>query len=486
MTGSQFEVHRLFLVPLTPIHVGGGEEAKLLPENYRLRNGMVERLNLRSVLTRMSDGEREQWLKNMGRDVQSAIPHIQARADDGDILERIEISPESEEEISSKGQDGLRLNQIDAFFRSAGQPTIPGTSIKGALRTAWAAYCAGKFSTQQRLPDLQEWRNVLTLKQRAQYAARSIEDIFNLKSDQHTQDSDPFRDLSVADVGLPVEATRIDRVKSWKRNRGKRSGEDGYGFSKSGQIHRERLRAVSDGGSPPPILRIEIGLRRTAFRRVNDRKRPDPERVPSDLSVLLRSLEAHHSPLWTREVEEKFFAGSAGQRMRQALALFEHLVRDKKDPDAALIRIGWAGHAEAKSIAQLRRVERPQSKGEGRYAKEGTSRHVVDLKGHPVSFGWALLVREECWKKPAKWLSPPVTVPHPGVKRPLASSGAKAETALGQVLRYQKGQRVRLTDGEIVTLEEDVTEAAKPSDEVQSLLGNDIEPIKISDIEGPA
>ncbi|WP_136646405.1 type III-A CRISPR-associated RAMP protein Csm5 [Tabrizicola sp. YIM 78059] len=496
MTGAQFITHRLVLVPLTPIHIGGGEEARLLPQDYRLRGGHAERIDLRAVLARLSERERAAWIADMARAsgdaLQNVLRSVQGKAGPSEVIERIPISAESAREVDLAGEGQGRRNQIDAFFRAGGRPCLPGSSLKGALRTAWAAEMARRNRTPQ-LPRLEEWRNKHK-NERARIAADMVANLFAIAQRQLAQDTDPFRDVEVADAPLPEGATRIDPVATWKRGRPAPGGGPApFGFATVGQMHRERMRSVADGGAPP-VVGITLGLRDGTIAKEaaakDAAKRPKPDRVPDGLSALLAALEAHHAPLWQREVNKTFFDGPAGDRLRQSLDLFSSLPRGGDAPQAALVRIGWAAHAEAKSLAGLRRIERPQARGADRFAAEGSTRHVVNLAGHPLPFGWALLVRAEAWdaQAPRAWLDPPAARPTPvagGGTRGAAPAGPRAQTALGQQLRFRKGQKVMI-DGEEATLLEDVTAAMKPGDSVRVSLDGDIETVKVSSIQGPA
>lgn len=454
-----FATTPMVLIPLTPIHVGGGDEVQLQPEDYRLRDGVVERLSTRAILARLGEAERQRWLADMARDMASAIRNLQGKAEAADILERIAIAPASARELDPSNRS--RRNQIDAFFRTGGCPVLPGSSLKGLLRTAWLAHCAAHFGAP-----------------RSKDARHLAEELFALAPGKSAQDTDPFRDVAVIDAPLPEGATRIDPVQTWKRSPPRGRAARTYGFESLGQMHRERTRSVADGGAPP-VIALEIGLRR--HRGGDPQKRPRPERIPDDIPALLAALEAHHAPLWHHEVEEKFFAGDPGTRLRAALNLFNGLSRSGADPDAALVRLGWASHAEAKSLPQVRRIERPQAKGPGRFATEGSARHVINLNGQPLPFGWALLIRADRWQAPTRWLDPVAQAPIP------SSGGAaspQATSALGQQLRFAKGQQVWV-DGEKGTLLDDVTQGAMDSNEVRLRYDGESgwEIIKIKDIE---
>jgi len=376
MSGAQYEQEDFILVPLTPIHVGGGEEAQLLPEDYRLKGDVLELVSARAVLATQESKTREQMIVALKRDPQTAICRLHDMAPEALVTERIKLDKVSSRELSRSG----RRNQIDAFIRSGERPFLPGSSLKGALRTAWLAKCASSVGGRplSGYKNLERWA-------------------FALASSPNETDTDPMRDVTIIDAPLPAGSTRIDPVLSWKK------GKKGhYEFGSLGQMHRERMAAVVDGGAPP-LIDVSIGLRAKAVRALRKELDPQdsrsPKYAPMAVDALLAALEAHHAPLWGREAEEKFFKGEAGARLRQALVLFDHLDRKGETPAAALVRLGWAAHAEAKSIDGFRQIG-PQVKRKS--ADEGSSRHVVNLNGHPVPFGWALLVRKTRWRAPER------------------------------------------------------------------------------------
>ena len=176
---------------------------------------------------------------------------------------------------------------------------------------------------------------------------------------------------------------------------------------------------------------------------------------------------------------ERFFPES-GKRLVQALGLFDGMSRGGERPAAALVRMGWAAHAEAKSIAGFREIHRPQFRGTGgEYAAEGSSRHVVDLPGGPYPFGWALLVMADEWrarKDSIAWL-PVVSAAR---RHGDAQAGSDGGSRKGSELKYRRGDVVVLDDGSSATVLENVKEGQP---EVQVEIDGSPEPVKVSEIE---
>lgn len=470
MTGSQFNLFDLVLIPLTPIHVGGGDEAVLGPEDYRLKPNGLEKVNLRQCILDAPD--RDAILRKLKRDMLGTMARVRDSAPQAYIAESVAISDDAMREIkpafrSAKDKRSQRGGQINAFQRSGGIPIIPGSTLKGCLRTAWLAQCANeKGISRKSIHGGGSGDRHKSLERKA----------FELDVKNLT-DTDPFRDVTVTDARIDGCMTKVDVVSTWKKDRS--SGTFRINPSGKIQLFRERLLSVVDGGTPPQIP-VQVGFRNHLVRnlRLKQGRTVQPKHAPNDIGDLLSALEEHHAPLWKRELE-KFFPGEDGTRLTRALSLFEDLPRGNGSPEAALVRMGWAGHAESKSVQEFREIHRPQAKSrEGKYVREGTTRHVVDLWGNPVPFGWALLVRGKIWKSRASsnWLS----APQPRTRRP---SEPHSRTHTGPKLLFRKDQRVILEDGEEAVLLEDVQDG---QNEVNVEIYGSSEPISVSEIKGLA
>lgn len=467
---AQFDTTRLIAVPLTPVHVGGGEEAVLRPERYRFANDMLEVFAVQEVLDSLSDTERAGYITALIRDPLGGLERIRARVPPEAVLERIGVGSASRRELEAalrpaaeKGRQ--RRGDVQLFVRSGGRPLLPGSTIKGALRTAWLVRCAEGIEIAMGGRSGERHRALV----RAAFA---------LAEGKAQTDTDPLRDVTVSDAATPEGATRIDQVRAWKRTRER--NDTGYGFDSTGQMHWERLVAAIDGGEPP-LLAINVGVRSRPVReqRRTLRAGSAPSREPDGVAALLAALEAHHRPLCTREANEMFFAGPPGERLRQTLDLFAAVRRDGEDPDGALVRVGRGGHAESKSVAAFREVHRPQARDPAqKYVKEGTTRHVVELGGAPAPFGWMLLVRAERWRPPARWL------PASSAGRAVAP-GREREGAVPEVpdvatgLLFRRGDQV-LAYGEEGTVDEDVRVGAN---EAMVRFPDSREPVPISEIK---
>lgn len=131
------EHYRLRLRVLTPVHVGGGEEATIKRHQYFLddnksRVNIIDEKKLARVLAR------KKQLDTFARLVMDGAASLNM----ANLLDRLKFSAAEKQEITSYSldlrQSGIyRLNDLRGFIKDVeGRPYIPGSSLKGSFRTA--------------------------------------------------------------------------------------------------------------------------------------------------------------------------------------------------------------------------------------------------------------------------------------------------------------------------------------------------------------
>ncbi|MFQ5793310.1 MAG: type III-A CRISPR-associated RAMP protein Csm5, partial [Acidobacteriota bacterium] len=130
----KWESFPITLTPLTPLHIGDGSQLEAY--EYTVVRERFYRLSLDRLLTRLPSVEQDHFNRNIERDL------VGLR-----LFVREQFSPEMAEyqaAASRRFQEvyeeklGQAQNQLIVFpfLRSMRQPLIPGSSLKGALRTA--------------------------------------------------------------------------------------------------------------------------------------------------------------------------------------------------------------------------------------------------------------------------------------------------------------------------------------------------------------
>lgn len=381
MSGN--ELWRLTALPLTPIHVGDG--TSLSPEEWRINDGAIERFSAARVLAAMGAGTRRRYLAELdqGR-LQEAQAVLREAVEPEHVVERVEAGGESLRELRQAVDNPLRRGDIRPFARTGGRPFVPGSSIKGAFRTALLSRHAEELE-QQQASELWSLRNSAERSDRLEELA--------LARPRGRTEQDPLRFLSVADAALPGGATRIDRIENWKP-RGRNAERAGM------QMHYERLRSSADGRG----ARLTVGVRVDAGRLAAARAIGQSERLPA-LDLVPRDLwditNAFHWKRW--DAERRMFEDEPATldvlgritrlRVNGRVVGEEEL---RRGFPYMLLRVGRFTQFESKSVDVFRegwnaRARRPM--------EEGTTRNIVRLPAGrdgaeaPVPLGWLLLVQ---------------------------------------------------------------------------------------------
>src|SRR5579875_2851944 len=149
---------------LTPIHVGDGTDMRL--DEYLLDDPTMRRqqtqydeygeeieeeqaeANAPPALCRFDPvaamkvlAQRNEFRRSLERGDLGQAFRLLRGAGASAILERIEISPASASALrEAMEHPARRSGEVKPFIRSAGRPFIPGSSLKGAFRTALASH----------------------------------------------------------------------------------------------------------------------------------------------------------------------------------------------------------------------------------------------------------------------------------------------------------------------------------------------------------
>jgi CRISPR-associated protein Csm5 len=388
----------LRLVPLTPIHIGDGTEWR--PDEYFVEKPvaparrydelgeeikesrptelrMLCRFDQQAAMQAMTPVQRNQFATALDRGDLPGAAELLRQAGRAHVLNRIRLSQASEGELRQAMTDPLRGGAVKPFIRSGGAPFIPGSSIKGAFRTALASAALPRGQREA-----SEWDH-----------ASAIAAAFGL--DPHRTETDPLRFLSVSDAKLPDDATVIDKTEVIKS--GGRRREPPI------QEHYERTKALAIENEDLEI-RVSLALDARAARPEGGIRRAEAR---FDLARLLRCLRSFHTQLFKDEMT-RFFEGPTKKLLMDRLRA--HTSPNKEPPFSSqgyapgfvLLRLGRFGHFESKSLEGVRRGHFPQARDRNQRIREpnawGLTRTITrDAKDNPIPFGWVIgwVVQEE-------------------------------------------------------------------------------------------
>jgi hypothetical protein len=446
---------------LTPVHVGDG--TTMTPDGYRLRPGppaVLERFDPPAVIAAMPPSLRTEYIKALSQGGLKQAQTILGKAADGAIRDRLSISQNSREEIEQVMGNPLRGGRISPFVRCGGMPIVPGSSVKGTLRTAWLAAKAPSILRDevQALSGTIERMEPGKTGRQSDKLQRTVFDC----EQSHTE-QDPLRDISVSDAPLEPDSTVIDRVHVANCTK---EGPIAVGPEGRMQIHVERLASIADGDAfPLKPFKIAIAafddaslaerLDRAGVRAKGGTNvaRAVPTHSPR-LDELRRATNAFHTALWFYE-RHRFYQGTGTDRlMDELLSAFgfplhrEGLESALESAGIWLLKVGRYSHFESKSVEFEGNRYGSKAARRGRPAEfmsQGGSRTVArDAVGRFLPFGWVLLFPEATAPKAVPRFSPrPQT--H---ERPLRRGAppTTARTSGSAHLLFRKGERV--TDGE--------------------------------------
>lgn len=247
--------HLFHAIPLTPIHIGDGSQ--LPAEEFRIRGGILQRFSSTRVIADMPSAQQQQFIAAIGAGrLQEAQAKIRDAAHDVHVLESVAVGPASERYLKNAIENPAQSGKASPFIRTGGRPFVPGSSLKGALRTRLVNQNAGHEPKVAAALEY-EVRGLRASQTKTGPISDRLQQLA-LDYPPGSTERDPLRYLSVGDGILPEHATRFDGVTvGWSQ---KKDAEDGR------QLHVERLwnRAfgtLSSPSLPPPPPRPPMRVR---------------------------------------------------------------------------------------------------------------------------------------------------------------------------------------------------------------------------------
>jgi hypothetical protein len=377
-------------VPLTPIHIGDGSH--LSPEDFLIESGELLRFSPTRVIADMPPAQQQKFIDAVAagklKDAQALIRQSVNR--DQHVFERIAVGPDARDYLQKAIANPDQRREASPFMRMAGRPFVPGSSLKGAFRTALVSERANAKSAAV---GVRIGARLETLHSpQSGEISDSLQQIA-LEYEAGATEGDPLRDVFIADARLGPGATRFDKVTvGWTPDPKKADDK-----KKGRPLHVERLLSVIDR-CPPGDVAFTLALtitdedRQQQRQRLNGAKTP---RAPVHLRPLLEAAHAFHVKRWEDELKRLFPGEGSPVRRRlenawkNADAYARTLAPSALDGiPPILLRLGRFTGFEAKSVETWRRGWAPQTKK--LLTRAGTHSMVVD-GGDVLPFGWLLL-----------------------------------------------------------------------------------------------
>ncbi|HXF85114.1 MAG TPA: type III-A CRISPR-associated RAMP protein Csm5 [Anaerolineales bacterium] len=180
MTKYDYKTYRLKITVLTPLHIGNGQEM-LRGYDFAEKHGEIWRFD-EDVLLETQNIDDPKIVEQLAKAKPADLITDEREYKDGSPLFRYHIPGQA------LSQDG----RVREFIKNVyDQPYLPGSSLKGELRTAIGWW---EWENKRLRPDLQKV-SPLTQKNKKYAASRYERDIFGGKPDRDMPGSDPNYDL---------------------------------------------------------------------------------------------------------------------------------------------------------------------------------------------------------------------------------------------------------------------------------------------------
>ena len=460
--------HKLRGWAISPIHIGDG--TKMDPSCFKLDGNNLARFETMQIIANMDENARQQYIKhlNLGG-IKQAQEFLRSIAKN--FSETIAISSFSKSDVEKSLSDTKRGGDISPFIRSGGKPFIPGTSIKGALRTAWLAKLAGENSNVK--DNIKRDLNIAA--QNSYGKLPKTSDIANkfqqtmLKYQNTTIEKDPFRDLLVSDGAINNNTTIIDKVQIAKLTK---NNNVAFGPEGGIQIHVERLNSIFDATNNAAYISIEIALPEQSV--LDKRKQKSPVKSPEDpitFSKLQVANNLHHAKLWFMELDAFYHGTGTDQLMNGLLENLQITATNPQDfatqlteKGAWLMKIGRYAHFESKTIEGMRFGEKRAIKGKSDasfISDHASSRQLAKNKNNvPLPFGWLILFNEGQVPPNTPKAGQNIVRTFENTSGNKSSTGVKPTSVLSSQFIFIKGDKLTNEDGEIGICQENVSATA--------------------------
>jgi CRISPR-associated protein Csm5 len=305
------------LTPLTPLHIGDGSQLEAY--EYVVIKDRFYQLSLDRLLARLSPAERESVSQYLERDLVSLRRFVREHFLPEVAEYQAAASPRFQQLYEEKLAQAQNQLIVFPFLRSMGKPLIPGSSLKGALRTAILNHLLTSSIPGNIYADTLEAQTLGYMGDRRPDIPR-----------------DPLKGLRLTDVALPAERIVAEPIETWEK-------EAGHLTDVSIQILREVSASALTGGefSLSGEIRIYEGF-------LNQKT--------ASLKPGLRWLAEACNAFYRDRVlaaEEQYFRGE-----KKVEEVYKS-IRAAIGANSFLVRLGWGSGLDSVSLNLRKEQPRP-------------------------------------------------------------------------------------------------------------------------------
>ncbi len=338
--------HILKFKVLSPVHIGDGKELEFF--DYVIKEGKLYKIYL------------YEFLSNLQGDLLSKLKEYQLKNYIIEIRKfiRENIDIESYKEYEADVSDSVQRfyeqkfddinNQLimNPFIRTDGKPYIPGSSIKGAIRTAVLNHLdkgnVDKFIKDKKNSKLYEGF-IISATDKKDY------------NYTYNMSKDPFRSLKIRDTELPSGCTEFMLVSNYKKV--------------NSDLEKTSITIIKEVIKPETEVDVEFVLDKNVKTKVK-----------LDIDLILEASDKFYKEVLISE-KERLFKNNKGIK-----EIYEKIFDEVKG--GYLLRIGFNSGFESITLKNYRDPKEP-TKGNNGW---GYSKDIVEDK---YPFGWIKVSRKK-------------------------------------------------------------------------------------------
>ncbi|AGX86915.1 RAMP superfamily CRISPR-associated protein [Candidatus Symbiobacter mobilis] len=388
------QTHRLALTPLSPIHIGCGED--FLPTNYVIVKDALYGFDPSQAIAGKMVDELQKLVDARSPNLLAIQKLFYKNAADIQPWAQVLVPVSSgvvsqyQQRIGQVAQnegDGTKVINRLAIERhsytGADQAAyIPGSSFKGCLRTAWLDHInAGHVP-----PD-----TVRENKSTANFEKELFRGDFQ---------NSPLRLLKVADF-MPAPGQELERRVLFAINHKKAQVLDRAGQERTGRGPTTRKECILHGQFRALVAEGVLGTLEAVQGKADPKELPHLE--PQDWRTLAKYSNAYHLPRLLGELAMLERRNMGCERWRARLAaLLKELEAPLQKGEMFLVRLGRFGGAESKTlsgkgVARIKILEgrSPEGRQQSSFHEQTKTIWLAaeqeDDRDHALPFGWAVV-----------------------------------------------------------------------------------------------
>jgi CRISPR-associated protein Csm5 len=390
--------YALTLTPLTGVHIGTGEE--LTPLDYKIASRVGDIDFKKPVYWKFSGGRILQRLRNNEKElaafenasVNGNIKELEAFfqnhcTEKSDTDYPCDITGEFLKTYkANKNKDPYQnAATVLQMYHAEGtpRPVIPGTSIKGSIRTALLNYYLAGLSDDEYSLARRDFENMKNPEKAEGALQKRILDYSNERND-------PFRALLVSDCSFRATGTQlVGSLRIVKFNEHTESLE-----ALGAPVQAEVLKGELLGGktSADLLIAIDTDLQSLPFSA----DRYPPKQIKA---ISFQDLRSACNDFYWQSFQEEFkknhYQDVYDGTEETILKLKKKLEEAVKSNDRFILRIGRWSQVEFVTFEEVFRNPETKRDRQGKPLSWGATRTLFDYDGRLVPMGWCVLSPKE-------------------------------------------------------------------------------------------